>query len=131
MMSGQSIFARELRLLEEMAASDLPPWEKLAALKCHYREDDDPVAQVLRSSWGRANPGLAARLTKAIEEAGRVGMLGTILRSDFGRSNPERACQLALAGSKFTAAEVANWDDYMSPPIDLEEERTTWTGHTR
>src|SRR4051794_9018292 len=110
-MRKETSFAQHLQFLKEWSASNEGPWEKLAALKCRPLADgDNPVVQVLRSPWGRANSAMAARLTSAIEYVDGVDTLRHLLRSDFGRSYPERACELALAGSKINATDAASED---------------------
>jgi hypothetical protein len=128
-MERESIFARHLWFLEERVARDETPWESLASLK---RDDpdadpDDPVVQVLRSGWGREHPSRAAKLTAAIEYIDRRDMLELHLRNGVGL---ERACELALAGSKLSAAEVVRddfdprdkeFDDFKTREMETEE----------
>jgi hypothetical protein len=111
---------RTLRVLEKRAASDEPiTFESNADLRCELagEDTDDPGVWVFRSDWGRANLARAAKLVAAIEGEGCEDTLRALLLSDLGRSNPERACELALEGSKLSAAEVVR-DDF--DPRDKE-----------
>jgi hypothetical protein len=125
-MEKESNFARVLRCLEKEAASDEPnSFERLAAYICESADEDstDPRVQVLRSAWGRANAALAARLTAAIKYVGREDTLRVLLVSDLGRSNPKRACELALEGSKLSAADVVR-DDFDPREKEFDDLKT-------
>ena len=120
---SRSTFKRELYFMMEFEVSNKSAWEKLAALKCHDADEDDPIAQVLRSPWGRANLAVAARLTAAIEYADRVDTLRILLQSDLGRSDPERPCELALADSKISPTDAVKED---FDPRLMETEEAYW-----
>lgn len=129
-MEKNSTFARYLPSLEKRAATEEPAtWESYAADRCARagEESDDPGVWVLRSDWGREHPGLAARRVVAIEWVGREEDLRVLLRSRVG---PERACELALEGSKLSAAEVVRedfdprdkeYDDFKTREMEGEE----------